>query len=533
MQNDSLKQKCLKLIARIKNSVAVYFSKNTKRKVVVCILALIVIFLIVKPKGIDPNLITVVPVQNQSLVSSVKASGKVTSVVDLNLSFKTADMVSRINVSVGQKVKQGQVLATLESGNESATVTQALGGLRSAKATLQKVKEGATTEEMRVTQTAYDNALRDLEKVKKTQDSLVDNAKRALYSQYLEAVPDTTSSTGTAPTISGTYIGEAEGVYKVSIYQTGAGAYFTTSGLGSSSGSVDLQKPKPLGTDGLLITFPSTFSNITSSWTVEVPNKSSSYYTTNYNAYLSAKQNRDLAISQAQSIVDARKADLDLKIAGARTADIDIALANVTVAEGVYQNAIANLEKKILRSPADGTVTKVDIKVGEQASALAPVIVVQDVGKLYIEADINESSIKNVQMGQVVDFTIDAFGSGQQFKGSITQVEPSATITDGIVNYKVKASIEGSDTIEYTNIKPGMNANIVITTGVKDGVIAIPGAALTKVDGKTMVKVITNEKKKKFIEREVVIGIVGNGNMNEIVSGLSVGEKIALVENKK
>jgi hypothetical protein len=48
-----------------------------------------------------------------------------------------------------------------------------------------------------------------------------------------------------------------------------------------------------------------------------------------------------------------------------------------------------------------------------------------------------------------------------------------------------------------------------------------------------MVKVITNEKKKKFIEREVVIGIVGNGNMIEIVSGLSVGENIALIEIKK
>lgn len=533
MQDESLKQKCLKLFARIKNNVVVYFSKNTKRKIIVCIVALVIIFLIVKPKGIDPNLITIVPVQNQSLVSSVKASGKVTSVVDLNLSFKTADMVSRINASVGQKVKQGQVLATLESGNESAAVTQALGGLRSAKATLQKVKEGATTEELRVTNTAYDNAVRDLEKVKKTQDSLVENAQRALYSQYLEAVPSVTNTTVTAPTISGSYGLNTEGQYKISIYSTGAGAYYSVSGQSSNSGTVDAGTPKPMGNDGLFITFPSNFNSTSIDWVVNIPNKSSSYYTANYNAYLSAKQNRDLAISQAQSVVDARKADLDLKTAGARTADIEIAEANVTVAEGAYQNAIANLEKKILRSPANGTVTKVDIKVGEQANALTPVIVVQDIGKLYIEADINESSIKNVQMGQVVDFTIDAFGSEQQFKGSVIQVEPSATITDGIVNYKVKASIEGNDTIEYTNIKPGMNANIVITTGVKDGVVAVPGASITKVDDKTMVKVITNEKKKKFVEREVVTGIVGNGNMTEIVSGLSVGENIALVENKK
>ncbi len=530
MQNEGSNSKIINFFSNFKIKFLNYFKTHTKRKIILVLVAIVVLFFVLKPKGINPDLITVTPVQSQNLTSSVKASGKITSVVDLNLSFKTADMVSRVNVAVGQKVKAGQVLATLESGNESAAVTQAMGGLRSARATLQKVKEGATGEELRVTQTAYDNAVRDLDKVKKTQDSLVENAKRSLYSQYLEAIPDTSSATNTAPTISGTYTGEGDATYKISVYSTGSGAYYSVSGSSNSSAPIDLQTPKPLGSDGLFITFPAGFVYTGSGWVVNVPNKSSAYYTTNYNAYLSAKQNRDLAVSQAQSLVDARKADLDLKIAGARTADVEIAEANVTVAEGAYQNALANLEKKILRSPADATVTKVDIKVGEQASAMVPVIVVQDVGKLYVEADINESSIKNVQSGQVVDFTIDAFGSSQIFKGVVTEVEPSSTITDGIVNYKVKTSIESIDSVDYKNIKPGMNANIVITTGTKEGVIAVPGATIEKREGKNYVKVITNEKKKKYIEREVTTGIIGDGNMTEIVSGLSVGENVALIQ---
>lgn len=532
MQNEGSNSKIKNFFNNLKTKFLNYFKTHTKRKVILILVAIVVLFFVLKPKGINPDLITVTPVQVQSLTSSVKASGKITSTVDLNLSFKTADMVSRVNVAVGQKVKSGQVLATLESGNESAAVTQAMGGLRSARATLQKVKEGATGEELRVTQTAYDNAVRDLDKVKKNQDSLVENAKRSLYSQYLEAVPDTASTSTIAPTISGTYSGDTDAIYKISVYSTGAGAYYSVSGASSSSASIDLQVPKPLGSDGLLITFPAGFVYTGSGWTVNVPNKSSAYYTTNYNAYLSAKQSRDLAVSQAQSLVDARKADLDLKIAGARTADVEIAEANVTVAEGAYQNALANLEKKILRSPAEGTITRVDVKVGEQASALTPVIVVQDVSKLYVESDINESSIKNVQNGQSVNFTIDAFGSSQIFTGTVTQVEPSATITDGIVNYKVKTSIESDDSIEYKNIKPGMNANITITTGTKEGVVAVPGATIEKREGKNYVKVITNEKKKKYIEREVTTGIIGDGNMTEITSGLVSGESVALVEKK-
>lgn len=505
-----------------------YVRNNKKRVIVISIIILFVLFMVLKPKTVDPKLITVIPVESQNLISAVKASGKVTSVTDLNLSFKSADIVQKVSVSVGDKVKQGQVLASLELGNESAAVKQALGGLKSAQATLQKTKEGATTEELRVSETAYNNAVRDYEKTKLNQDALVENARRALYSQYLEPISDS-SSTNTAPTISGVYSGEREGTYKLTVYSTGAGAYFSVTGLSTSSDSISIGSAKPLGTDGLFVTFPDQSSTSVGSWTISIPNKASSNYTTNYNAYLAAKQNRDLAVSQAQSVVDARKADLDLKRAGARSADLEIAEANVVTAEGVYQNALANLEKKILRAPADGTVTRVDVKVGELAESMKPVIVVQDVGKLYIEADVNESSITNVLPGQTVEFTIDAFGQSRIFKGSVIQVEPSATITDGIVNYKIKTSIDEND----PQIRPGMNANIVVTTGTKENVIAIPGAAIENKDGKKNVRVITNEKRKKYIEREVTTGLVGDGNMTEVLSGLVAGEKVALVSKGK
>lgn len=527
------------LFSRIWARVLDFYKTKTKRKIIFTILFLLVIFFVVKPKGIDPNTITVVPVESLNLVSTVKSSGKVTSVTDLNLSFKSADLVSTVNVTVGQKVKKGQVLAMLESGNEQGLVTQALGNLRSAKASLQKLKEGATSEELRVSQIAYENAVRDYDKIQKNQDALVENARRALFSQYLEAVPEVAGISSVSPTISGSYNLDTEAVYKITLYSTGSGFYYTISGQSAGSGSVDLQVPKPLGTEGLFLTFPSGFSSLGASWVVNVPNKTSAYYAANYSAYVAAKQNRELALSQAQSTIETKKAELDLKLSTARTADIEIAEANVTVAEGAYQNALANLERKYLRSPEAGTITRVDIKVGELAEALKPVIVLQDVSNLYIESDINESNIKDVTIGQSVSFTVDAFGTAQIFDGVVTNVEPSATIVDGIVNYKIKTSINDgpeTDTITQTlvkNIKPGMNTNITITTNVKNNVLAVPGASLVNENGVIFAKVITNEKRKKFENREVITGAVGDGNLTEIVSGLNVGEKVAIVENKK
>lgn len=504
-----------------------YVSKNKRRIFIVLPIVLIILFFVLKPKGIDPKTITVAPVLNQDLVSTVKASGAVTSIVDLNLSFQTSDVVRSISATVGQKVRKGQQLATLELGNESAAVKQALGGLKSAQATLQKTQEGATSQELKVAQTAYDNALRDYEKTKANQDALVENARRVLYSQYLEAISDASASTN-APTIYGVYLGSVEGAYKISTYQTGSGSFYSVTGLGTSSGSIDIGVPKPLGNEGLYVTFPSGFATSLVGWTVSVPNKASAYYTANSNAYISAVQVRDLTLSQARSVVDARKADLELKQAGARTADLDIAEANVLVAEGVYQNALANLEKKILRAPADGTVTRVDIKIGELAKALEPIIVVQDVSKLYIEADINESNITNLLVGQPAKITIDAFGPERIFAGTVTEVEPSATITDGIVNYKIKVSIDENE----VNIRPGMNANITVTTGTKQNVLVVPGAAIFKKDGKSFVNLITDKDSKKYTEREVVTGVIGDGNLTEISNGLSVGDQVAIVPKK-
>ena len=66
-----------------------------------------------------------------------------------------------------------------------------------------------------------------------------------------------------------------------------------------------------------------------------------------------------------KALVEEKQAALDLTRATARQSDVDAALADVVVAQAGLDSATAALERTILRAPADGTITAVDVKVGE------------------------------------------------------------------------------------------------------------------------------------------------------------------------
>ncbi len=456
-------------------------------------------------------------VENKTLTQTVLATGQVTSITDLSLSFTSSGVIKNIPVVVGQKVKKGQILASIEQGNELAVLTQARGQLLAAKARYQKIIEGATNEEVALAQTALNNAKSDLEKTKLTQTTLVENARRTLLSTGLEAV---SSSSTTPPTISGTYNGE-EGFYKINTFSTGAGGYFSVTGLENSTGVISTNNPVAIGERGLFIQFPSNFnSGSQTSWTIDIPNKKSSSYITSLNLYNSAIETQKSQISSAESLVATRQAEFNIKVAKARDADINLAQADVLSAEGSLQNAQANFEKTVIRAPGDGTITRVVNKVGELAQALKEAIVLQDVDNLYIKANINESNITNIVIGQKVSITFDAFPGN--YTGEVVHIDPSAKVEDGIVNYEIKISINEKDMF----IRPGMNADIKIEANEKPNTIVAPKASIKKDEQGSYVEVVTNTKNKKSERRNVTTGVTGDGALVEIISGLSVGEEI-------
>ena len=495
-----------------------------KHYVVSGIVAVLLVYVIWKIcTGTNTSVVTA-PVVSGTLRQTVLATGTVTSVTDLNLAFKASHTVHSVNVVVGDVVHKGDVLATLDNGSELGSLTQAQAAVKSAQANYQKTQEGATDEEVAVAQVALANAQLELQHTITTQNTLVENARRTMLSSGLVALSTTqnTSTTGT-PTILGTYSGDA-GTYTINVYTTGNGGYFSFSGLESGSNAINTSIPVLLGTKGLFIQFPTNFSyaNATN-WTVTIPNTQSTTYVANYNAYQSALDTQKSATQLAQSAVDTAAAQLDLKKAKARPSDLDAADASVLSAQGQLQSAEASYENTIIRAPSDGTITHVDTKIGELATALTPVITLQDVSNLYVDANVNESNISHVAVGQDVLLTFDALPHDQIYKAKITSVDPGATINSGIVNYEVKAAL-----VDQAPIKPGMTANMTIIISSKDNVLAVPQKALVTRDGATYIDIITNTKKGTSREQQVTTGVSGDGNLVEIVSGISATDQVVI-----
>jgi len=462
------------------------------------------------------------------LIQTVKATGQVTSVTDLNLSFKKSGVVRTVPAVVGTKVKQGQILASLSSGSESADLSRARATVALAEAKLKKIIEGATSEEVTLARVSLENAKSDLINASNIQDTLVRNAYSNLLNSNIEAVSENTNDNKIPPTVSGTYKLGREGVINLNVYNTGSGVLFSMSGLVSGTGTVSTTNPQKIGESGLYILFPSSNDMAGSSWIINIPNKKAANYLANQNAYDSALKTKDSVLSSAQSLVNQREAELAVRQAAARGSDIALGEAEILSAKAGLQQAGANYEDTLIRAPQGGTITKVNIKTGEVANANTTAIVLQDVSNLYVEALINESNIANIALLQPVEISFDALGDNNKFTGVVSHIDPSSLTSEGIVNYKIKVSINEKN----ANIRPGMNAEIVITTLNKADVLSIPKASIIERDGKSYVNVITDEKRNKYQEVEVTTGVSGDGNMIEILSGIASSDNIAIVTKK-
>jgi HlyD family secretion protein len=383
------------------------FTKMRVGVSVVVLLALLVGYGIYTSRNKAPNILTDV-VKKKDLKQTVLATGQVTSETDLDLSFKTSGVVDRVFVKVGQVVKPGQILAQIDQKNELASITQARGAVAQAQANYQKVLDGASSEDIAVAQKAVDAAQVTLDNAKRTvtlmtnqQKVLVDNAYAALLNSNITAVPESGNEGTATVTVTGSYSSTKEGKYTIETYIYGTkGQRFNFNGLETGFGDVQ-ETPVPMGNSGLSLSFSGSPKPYKDRWVITIPNIQASNYVTNLNAYKAALETQkktledvSAQVASSEAALVQAKASLDLKKSQARPAELNAAKAQILSAQGQLQAASANLENTVLRAPSAGTITSVDIKVGELTTAQKEVMVLQD--DTYSEARFHTSSVHRI-----------------------------------------------------------------------------------------------------------------------------------------
>lgn len=181
-------------------------------------------------------------------------------------------------------------------------------------------------------------------------------------------------------------------------------------------------------------------------------------------------------------------------------------------------------------APFDGIIATLTAKVGESSGSSVGSLITQ---QKLVTVPFNEVDVTSIKLEQSAVITFDAIDE-LSVSGKVAEIDAIGTVSSGVVTYNVKIAFDSPD----ERIKPGMSANTEITTQIKKDVIAIPSSAIKTRNKKTFVDIfevplqgLRNPRGIASIvlpvSREIVTGL-SDDIKTEIISGLNIGEQIVV-----
>lgn len=244
----------------------------------------------------------------------------------------------------------------------------------------------------------------------------------------------------------------------------------------------------------------------------------------NIAAAQAAKQSAQSAILTYETSLRTQEAQLALKKAGTRQTTIDVARANVNSAAASIARAKAQLENTMIRAPVDGTITKVDFKLGEftgDPDNIDHSITMLGTAPFRVEMFLSEVDIPKVMLTQSGSIELDAF-PGVQYALRVTSVEPGPTKIDGVSKYRVNLAFVHP----HDEFKIGMTGDAEIITGERKDVLLVPVRSVIQKNGEG--KIVRILEKGEIAEKPVETGMESDTDA-EIVSGLTEGETVIVL----
>jgi len=547
--------------------------KNKTLIIVVLILAIVFIFISHNSRS-NKTKFDFTEVKRGDIYQIVSATGQVKTSKELELNFETSGKIKQIRVKEGEKVKKGDLLMSLDSQELENQVLSAEANKKMAQANLDELMEGARPEDIKIYQTAVDNARiafsnaqialsdaqkkllnvedennRELSKV--YQSSLVvanssyDVANKAIL-KTLKNLKDNVFPPDTA--LDSKYnltklalVGddENEGADDY-LRQANSSSNYDDSDKAIDKLEVALDKARDCLTftrdamegpgyedyvtaadkakiDTEIININTSISNLNNAKQSIIIQK-----VTNQNSITNAESNLDNcrnALNTAKGNLDSALAQLEKIKSPARKVDINKAKAQLEQAEAELALARVRLSKAKILAPVDGIITKVNKEVGETISPQESAISMIGLGKFKVESDIPEADISKVKVGDLAKITFDALPN-VLITSSVAEIDPASTMIEGVPTYKITLYLEKN----ILGVKPGMTANIDILTASRKNVICVPRRAIIEKDGKKLVRLVINDKNYKEVPVET--GIYGDKGNIEIVRGLKEGDKV-------
>ena len=211
-----------------------------------------------------------------------------------------------------------------------------------------------------------------------------------------------------------------------------------------------------------------------------------------FNRQQAAARQADAALSRARSLYAQQAVSAsELEAAQAESemmnGQLNAARWNVRSGEASLKEARENLTKTVIRAPMDGTVSRMNVSLGERVvgtsqMAGTELLRIADFSRMEVVTDVGENDVVRISPGDSVLLTLDAYPR-LTFSGLVTQIANSSKIVGAgigqVANFEVRIAVQPSSyqallQDDPTPLKPGMSAAASIVTRSRRDVLTVP-----------------------------------------------------------
>ena len=454
-----------------KTEVAEVPKKKKKVWLIVLIIAAIVIVLIgsaVKNMTSQietaANMVEVEPVEKRDLSDSVSLKGTIAGQSKTNVMSLAAAEITAVNVQVGDIVKEGDPLVTLDQNDIEKQIAELKTNINNANAiaandavqkqeSLNQAKQDQTTTLAKATdsvnkaQASYDelvkkrddcqtklnnkkNELNTAGNARDTAKNELDTAKKSYQDAQAEASADPTNADLLKKA------NDASSVYeqKQELYTSLCTNYETINGdIKSLQAELDAYPDQLKSAEEAVNTAKSSYSD--------------------------AETSTNRSVSTAQNTVDMQKYQ--------------------TSTTRELKDQLEQLQKQLadctLSAPIGGVVTAVNVSVGDKNTAGTTMITIEDTSSLKVIVNVEEADILKIQEGMPATVSTDATGD-EEIKGTVTRVvrvKNQSTNTNG-TDTNTSSGYSAEITIDNTELLVGMSAKAKIVIKDRGTQLAVP-----------------------------------------------------------
>lgn len=447
-------------------------------------------------------------------------SGTIEPVTEAQMSFATSGTVASVPVSVGEKVKSGAVLATLQTDQLSAQVDQARGSLDNAEASLQKDESpsGSSVNADEAALTTAQNTLNN--------DRTTLNDDTTMSATSLAEVEQSAQSAQAA--VSGDDLALTNDESALTAARDKAAADCSGDNAAGSPSCVSDQNA--VAADETAVTGDQR--TVTSDETAAAAAEDALTSTELKNEQTITQDRQHVASDETQ-LRDARS-NLESANDGTYADQLDSDRAAVTSAQAALATAEANLADASLLSPISGTVIAVNVIPGDAASAGSSsvgspssagtssgggaAIEVVSPGTFEIQATASARQVAEIKLGNAV--LISPTGATTLATGTVTAVGTVATVSNGVATFPITIGVKGSPPGLYE----GATASLTLVVLQVKNVLTVPTSAVHTFGPMSFVYLLKNGKE---VRHSIVVGASG-GVLTQVKRGLKPGEAVVI-----